>query len=101
MSYYVVDCYCYYVVECCCKDKPYLSEIYIVKAVNENSAIGIVMEQRICEINTLHQEANEYKSLGNDDNIFPIFTRDDLIAFTLDEYIQKYGKNNTLDIGGD
>lgn len=92
----------YYVVECRCKDKSYLSETYIVKAFNENSAIDIVMEQRINEINVQHQEANkEYKSLGNDDNIFPIFTRDDLIVFTLDEYIQKYGKNNTLDIGGD
>lgn len=92
----------YYVVDCCCKDKSYLSETYIVKALNENSAIDIVMEQRINEINVQHQEANkEYKSLGNDDNIFPIFTRDDLIVFTLDEYIQKYGKNNTLDIGGD
>ena len=49
----------YYVVDCCCKDKPYLSEIYIVKAVNENSAIDIVMEQRINEINTLHQESNK------------------------------------------
>lgn len=92
----------YYVVDCCCKDKSYLSETYIVKAINENSAIDIVMEQHINEINVQHQEANkEYKSLGNDDNIFPIFTRDDLIAFTLNEYIQKYGKNNTLDIGGD
>ncbi len=92
----------YYVVDCCCKDKSCLSETYIVKAINENSAIDIVMEQHINEINVQHQEANkEYKSLGNDDNIFPIFTRDDLIAFTLNEYIQKYGKNNTLDIGGD
>ena len=98
----------YYVVDCCCKDKPYLSEIYIVKAVNENSAIDIVMEQRINEINVQHQEANEeYKSLCNDDILFPtfailfpMFTRDDLIAFNLDEYIEKYGKDNTLDIGG-
>lgn len=92
----------YYVVDCCCKDKPHLSEIYIVKAVNENSAIDIVMEQRISEINTLHQESNkEYENLGNNDILFPIFTKDDLIVLTLDEYMQKYGKNNTLDIGGD
>lgn len=60
------------------------------------------MEQRICEINTLHQESNkEYENLGNNDILFPIFTKDDLIVLTFDEYIQKYGKNNTLDIGGD
>lgn len=92
----------YYVVDCCYKDESYLSETYIVKAFNENSAIDIVMEQCINEINVQHQEANkEYKSLGNDDNIFPIFTKDDLIVLTLDKYMQKYGKNNTLDIGCD
>lgn len=92
----------YYVVDCCCKDKSYLSETYIVKAINENSAIDIVMEQRVNEINVQHQEANkEYENLGNNDILFHIFTKDDLIVLTLDEYMQKYGKNNILDIGGD
>lgn len=92
----------YYVVACCCKNKTYLSETYIVKAIDENSAINIVMEQRINEINTLHQQANKgYEDLGNDDILFPIFARDDLTIFSLDEYMQKYSKNNTLDIGGD
>ena len=92
----------YYVIECCCKDKPCLSKTYIVKAINENSAIDIVMEQHINETNTLYQELNKgYEDLGNNDILFPIFTKDDLIVFTLDEYIQKYGKNNTLAILGD
>lgn len=92
----------YYVIVCCCKDKPYLSKTYVVKAINENSAIDIVMEQRINETNTLYQELNKrYEDLDNNDILFPIFTKDDLIVFTLDEYIQKYGKNNTLAILGD
>lgn len=92
----------YYVIECCCKDKPYLSKTYVVKAINENSAIDIVMEQRINETNTLYQELNKgYEDLGNNDILFPIFTKDDLIVFNLDEYIEKYGKNNTLAILGD
>lgn len=98
----------YYVVECRCKNAPYLSETFIVKSVSKDMAIDTVMEQRINEINVQHQEANEeYKSLCNDDILFPtfailfpMFTRDDLIAFNLDEYIEKYGKDNTLDIGG-
>lgn len=92
----------YYVVDCCCKNTPYLSETFIVKSVSKDMAIDAVMEQRINEINIQHQEANkEYKSLCNDDILFPTFTIDDLIAFSLDEYIEKYGKDNTLDIGGD
>lgn len=92
----------YYVVECRCKNTPYLSETFIVKSVSKDMAIDAVMEQRINEINIQHQEANkEYKSLYNDDILFPTFTIDDLIAFSLDEYIEKYGKDNTLDIGGD
>ena len=69
---------------------------------SRDMVIDIVIEQRINEINVQHQEANEeYKNMGNEDMLFPIFRRDDLFAFTLDEYIEKYGKNNTLDIGGD
>lgn len=92
----------YYVVECRCKGAPYLSETFVVKSVGRDMAIDIVIEQRINGINVQHQEANEeYKNMGNEDMLFPIFRRDDLFAFTLDEYIEKYGKNNTLDIGGD
>lgn len=92
----------YYVVECRCKNTPYLSETFIVKSGSKDMAIDAVMEQRINEINVQHQESNkEYENLGNNDILFPIFTKDDLIVLTLDEYMQKYGKNNTLDIGGD
>lgn len=88
----------YYVVECYYRGTPCLFEAFIVKSVSEDMAIDTVMEQRINEINVQRQEANEeYKNMGNEDMLYQIFRRDDLFAFTLDEYMQKYGRNGVFD----
>lgn len=71
-----------------------LNKLYIVKALNKEKALDTVMTKYINEINKYHEEANK----EIDEVLFPIYTKDDLIVYTIDEYIQKYGKESTVEI---
>ena len=82
----------YYIIEgdnCSALDK-----LYIVKASDKDEALDTVMTKYIDEMNKYHKEANE--EIG--EILFPIYTKDDLIVYSIDEYIQKYGKESAVEI---
>lgn len=82
----------YYIIEgdnCSALDK-----LYIVKASGKDEALDVVMTQYIDETNKYHEEANK----EIDEILFPIYTKDDLIVYTIEEYIEKYGKESVVEI---
>ena len=89
----------YYIIEgdnCSALDK-----LYIVKASGKDEALDVVMTQYIDETNKYHEEANQdfyYIEKETGYILFPIYTKDDLIVYTIDEYIQKYGKESVIEI---
>lgn len=89
----------YYVIEGNnCSD---LNKLYIVKASNKAEALDTVMTQYIDEINKYHEEANQdFNDFEKETGyiLFPIYTKDDLIVYSIDEYIEKYGKESAIEI---
>lgn len=89
----------YYVIEGDgCSD---LNKLYIVKASNKAEALDTIMTKYINEINKYHEEANQdFNDFEKETGyiLFPIYTKDDLIVYTIDEYIQKYGKESVIEI---
>ena len=89
----------YYVIEGnSCSD---LNKLYIVKASNKAEALDTVMTQYIDEINKYHEEANQdFNDFEKETGyiLFPIYTKDDLIVYSIEEYIQKYGKESAVEI---
>ena len=89
----------YYVVEGnSCSD---LNKLYIAKASNKAEALDTVMTKYIDEINKYHEEANKdfcYIEKETGYILFPIYSKDDLIVYSIDEYIEKYGKESAVEI---
>lgn len=71
-----------------------LNKLYIVKALSKEKALDTVMTKYINEINKYHKEANE--EIG--EILFPIYTKNDLIVYSIEEYIEKYGKESAVEI---
>lgn len=71
-----------------------LNRLYIVKASDKDEALDTVMTKYIDEMNKYHKEANE--EIG--EVLFPIYTKDDLIVYSIEEYIEKYSKESVVEI---
>lgn len=71
-----------------------LNRLYIIKASDKEGALDTVMIKYIDETNKYHEEANK----EIDEILFPIYTKNDLIIYSIEEYIEKYGKESVVEI---
>ena len=89
----------YYIIEGdSCSD---LNKLYIAKAPNKAEALDIVMTKYIDDINKYHEEANQdFNDFEKETGyiLFPIYTKGDLIVYSIEEYIEKYGKESVVEI---
>lgn len=77
-----------------------LGRMYIVKALNKEDALDKVMLQYINELNSWH--AKENQALQNKEHtegvLFSTYTKEDLLVYTLDEYMEKFGEVSAVEI---
>ena len=78
-----------------------LNKLYIVKASNKAEALDAVMIKYIDDINKYHEEANQdFNDFEKETGyiLFSIYTKDDLVIYSIEEYIEKYGKESAVEI---